>query len=115
MLGTSPREFGRFLTIFMNEGRVDGKLYLSEETLRTFLDATRIPHRDGGWYREPMARPSCYAPPGCVVAICVRHALHTARKPLHLRADRICGTAAQLFDGSGRRVVRAVWSCCPDE
>jgi hypothetical protein len=57
----------------------------------------------------------CYALPKYVAAICVRRALRTLRKPFHLPADRVCGTAVQLFDGSGRRVVREVWTRCPDE
>jgi CubicO group peptidase (beta-lactamase class C family) len=43
MLRTSPHDFARFLTIFTNNGRVDGKRYLRTETLRTFLDAAPIP------------------------------------------------------------------------
>jgi CubicO group peptidase (beta-lactamase class C family) len=43
MLRSSPRDFSRFLTIFTNEGGVDGKRYLKNETLHTFLDATPIP------------------------------------------------------------------------
>ena len=43
MLRTSPHDFARFLTIFTNNGCVDGKRYLTTETLRTFLDAAPIP------------------------------------------------------------------------
>jgi CubicO group peptidase (beta-lactamase class C family) len=43
MLRSSPRDFARFLTIFTNEGSVDGKRYLKNETLRTFFDGTPIP------------------------------------------------------------------------
>lgn len=43
MLRSSPRDFARFLTVFTNDGRVDGKRYLRHETLHTFLDATPIP------------------------------------------------------------------------
>jgi hypothetical protein len=68
-----------------------------------------------GYSRRSIARPSCYAPSGRVVATCVRRALHTARKPFHRRADRICGTAVQLFGGSGCRVVHAVSSRCLGE
>jgi hypothetical protein len=34
---------------------------------------------------------------------------------IRLPADKICGTAVQLFDGSGHCVVRAIWSRRPDE
>jgi CubicO group peptidase (beta-lactamase class C family) len=52
MLRTSPRDFARFLTIFTNEGRVDGKRYLRNETLRTFLDATPIATMTGVSYLQ---------------------------------------------------------------
>jgi CubicO group peptidase (beta-lactamase class C family) len=52
MLRTSPQDFARFLTIFTNEGRVDGKRYLKNETLRTFLDATPIPTATGVSFQQ---------------------------------------------------------------
>jgi CubicO group peptidase (beta-lactamase class C family) len=52
MLRTSPRDFARFLTIFTNEGRVDEKRYLRNETLRTFLDATPIPTSTGVSFQQ---------------------------------------------------------------
>lgn len=52
MLRTSPRDFARFLTIFTNEGRVDGRQYLKKETLRTFLDAAPIPTVTGVSYQQ---------------------------------------------------------------
>jgi CubicO group peptidase (beta-lactamase class C family) len=52
MLRTSPRDFARFLTIFSNAGRVDGKRYLKDETLRTFLDATPIPTATGVSFQQ---------------------------------------------------------------
>lgn len=52
MLRSSPRDFARFLTIFTNDGRVDGKRYMKNETLRTFLDATPIPTATGVSFRQ---------------------------------------------------------------
>jgi CubicO group peptidase (beta-lactamase class C family) len=52
MLRSSPRDFARFLTIFTNEGRVDGKRYLKRETLRTFLDTTPIPTATGVSFQQ---------------------------------------------------------------
>jgi CubicO group peptidase (beta-lactamase class C family) len=52
MLRSSPRDFARFLTIFTNQGRVEGKRYLGHETLRTFLDATPIPTSTGVSYQQ---------------------------------------------------------------
>jgi len=50
--GETAQSFARFLTIFTNEGRVDGKRYLKNETLRTFLDATPIPTATGVSYQQ---------------------------------------------------------------
>jgi CubicO group peptidase (beta-lactamase class C family) len=52
MLRSSPRDFARFLAIFTNDGRVDGKRFLNNETLRTFLDATPIPTATGVSFQQ---------------------------------------------------------------
>jgi CubicO group peptidase (beta-lactamase class C family) len=52
MLRTSPRDFARFLTIFTNGGRVDGKRYLKSETLHTFLDPTPTPTATGASFQQ---------------------------------------------------------------
>ena len=46
MLRSSPRDFARFLTIFTSDGRVDGKRYLKNETLRTLFRRHPDPDRD---------------------------------------------------------------------
>lgn len=56
MLRTSPRDFARLLTIFTNGGRVDGKRYLKNETLHTFLNATPIPTATGVSFRQGLVR-----------------------------------------------------------